>query len=122
MKQILLVFLGGGLGSVSRFLISKYSILHFNSLVLGTFIVNIVGCLLMGYILGLSFRTNLLTQDQALLLTAGFCGGFTTFSAFAAENYNLLKTGDIFQFSVYTLASVAIGILAVAFGFWLSRL
>ncbi len=83
--------------------------------------VNILGCLLIGLVLGISLKNTYLTQNQALLLTTGFCGGFTTFSAFAAENYNLLKSGDIFQLMVYILSSVIIGIAAVALGFWLAR-
>ena len=122
MKQFLLVFLGGGLGSALRFLISKLSFQYFNSYLLGTFIVNILGCLIIGFVLGISFKNTYLTQNQALLLTTGFCGGFTTFSAFASENHALLKSGDFFQLAVYILSSILIGIAAVALGFWLSRI
>ena len=121
MKQLLLVFIGGGVGSSLRYLISKFSNDYLNSFTLGTFIVNILGCFLLGFIIGISFKNTYLTQNQALLLGTGFCGGFTTFSTFASENHSLLKSGDLFQFSVYTLGSVGIGIIAVAIGFWLAR-
>lgn len=122
MKQILLVFLGGGIGSCLRFLISKYSNHYFNSVVLGTFLVNLIGCLIIGIVLGISIKNTFLTQNQALILTTGFCGGFTTFSAFSAENFAMFKAGELFQLSAYTLASVLLGMVAVGIGFWLSRL
>ena len=122
MKQFLLVFLGGGLGSLLRYIISKAFNGYFQHFFLGTFLVNIIGCLLIGLILGVSFKNNYLTQNQTLLLTTGFCGGFTTFSTFAFEKHSLLRAGEIFHFSFYLIASVIIGILAVSIGLWLSKL
>ncbi len=122
MKQFLLVFLGGGLGSMLRYAVSKVFNGYFQHFFLGTFLVNIIGCLLIGIILGLSFKENLLSQNHTLLLVTGFCGGFTTFSAFAFENHSVLRDGGLFHFSIYTIASVAVGILAVAIGLWFTRL
>ncbi|MCL4162961.1 UNVERIFIED_CONTAM: hypothetical protein GTU68_002754, partial [Idotea baltica] len=77
MKQFLLVFLGGGLGSILRFWISKNLNSYFSNFFFGTFLVNILGCLLIGILFGLSFKNHLLSQNQVLLLSTGFCGGFT---------------------------------------------
>ena len=122
MKQFLLVFLGGGLGSLIRYILSRTFNTYFQHFYLGTFLVNIIGCLIIGLVLGISYKSNLLSQNQTLLLTTGFCGGFTTFSTFALENQTLLKSGEILQFSFYTIASIAVGIFAVILGLWLSKL
>lgn len=122
MKQILLVFFGGGIGSVLRFLIAKTLNPTFQHFFLGTFLVNAIGCLLIGLILGFSLKNNLLTENYTLLLVTGFCGGFTTFSAFAFEKHSLLKFGELFYFSFYTISSIIIGVLAVAIGLWLTKL
>ncbi|WP_425236239.1 fluoride efflux transporter CrcB [Ulvibacterium sp.] len=122
MKQLLLVFLGGGFGSMLRYLVSRIFNDHFQYFFLGTFLVNVLGCLLMGLILGLSLKGDYLTQNQILILATGFCGGFTTFSAFAFEKHSLLTSGELFHFSLYTLCSIIIGIFAIALGLWLAKL
>ncbi|WP_273566217.1 fluoride efflux transporter CrcB [Maribacter halichondriae] len=122
MKQLALVFLGGGIGSMLRYIISKTLNPYFQHFFLGTFLVNILGCLLIGIIIGLSLKTSILSQNQTLLLATGFCGGFTTFSTFALEKHSLLRDGELLHFSFYTLSSIAVGILAVVFGLWISRL
>jgi CrcB protein len=122
MKPILLVFLGGGVGSVLRFIISKTYNSYFEHFFLGTFLANSIGCLLIGFFLGLSFKGHYLTNQQTLLLTTGFCGGFTTFSAFAFEKYELLNTGAILHFLLYLFCSIATGILAVGLGIWLAKI
>lgn len=122
MKQLLLVFFGGGIGSILRFIISKNFNNYFSHFFLGTFLVNIIGCLLIGIILGLSLKSNYLTENQTLLLSTGFCGGFTTFSTFAFEKHSLLKAGDLMHFSVYTITSIVVGVIAIAIGLWISRM
>ena len=121
MKSFLLVFLGGGFGSGLRYLVTITMNQYSKVLPFGTFTVNMLGCLLIGLILGYAQRENTLTSNQTLLLATGFCGGFTTFSAFANENLELIKNGELFNFSVYTIGSVLIGILAVCIGFYLTN-
>lgn len=122
MKQLALVFLGGGVGSMLRYALSKTLNPYFQHFFLGTFLVNIIGCLLIGIIMGLSIKNNLLSENQILLLATGFCGGFTTFSTFAFEKHSLLRSGELFHFSLYTITSIVVGILAVVVGLWLARL
>jgi len=122
MKLILLVFFGGGIGSTLRFIISKTLNPYFQHFFLGTFLVNSIGCLLMGFIIGLSFKGDYLTHQQTLLFTTGFCGGFTTFSAFAFEKYELLNNGALLHFTIYLISSILVGVLAVALGIWLAKI
>jgi len=121
MKSFLLVFLGGGLGSGLRYLVSIAMNQYSKVLPFGTFTVNILGCLLIGLILGYTQKENTLTSNQTLLLATGFCGGFTTFSAFANENLELIKNGEILNFSIYTIGSILVGVLAVFIGFYLTN-
>ena len=121
MKQVLLVFLGGGAGSILRFLISR-SLQNQSGIPYGTFTVNILGSLLIGILIGLSLRNNLISNNLYLLLATGFCGGFTTFSAFAAENQAFLRAGDLYHFALYSLGSLILGFGAVFAGLFLSRL
>ena len=121
MKSFLLVFLGGGLGSSLRYLVTITMNQYSKVLPFGTFTVNMLGCLLIGLILGYAQKENTLTSNQTLLLATGFCGGFTTFSAFANENLELIKNGEIFNFSVYTIGSILVGVLAVFIGFYLTN-
>ena len=121
MKQFLLVFVGGGFGSVLRFIIGKYLNNTDTGIPYGTFLANILGSLLIGIILGMALKHNSLSQNQILFLATGFCGGFTTFSTFAYENHVFLKTGDFMSFAIYTIASFVIGFLAVFGGMYLVK-
>lgn len=121
MKQIILVFLGGGFGSALRFVIGKWLNNTQTGIPYGTFLANILGSLLIGVILGLAAKNETLSQSQTLLLATGFCGGFTTFSTFAYENHVFLKSGDFMSFAIYTIASFAIGFLAVFLGMFLVK-
>jgi CrcB protein len=121
MKQLLLVFLGGGLGSFFRYWISKQFTTLENGFPYGTFIVNITGSLLIGLILGYALKNNSLNSNTVLFLATGICGGFTTFSAFAYENLAFLKAGDITSFALYAGTSLIFGFVAVFLGMWLIK-
>nr|WP_321246650.1 fluoride efflux transporter CrcB [uncultured Psychroserpens sp.] len=121
MKQFLLVFIGGGFGSMLRFALSKLLNNSQNGIPYGTFAANIIGSLLIGLILGFAIKNDTLSSNQTLLLATGFCGGFTTFSTFAYENHVLLKSGDFTTFAMYTIASFVLGFLAVFFGMHLAK-
>ena len=121
MKHAILVFIGGGFGSVLRFVIGKYLNNTETGIPYGTFLANIVGSLLIGMILGLAAKNSTLSQSQTVLLATGFCGGFTTFSTFAYENHVFLKSGDFTSFALYTMASFVIGFLAVFLGLYLVK-
>lgn len=118
MKPLLLVFLGGGLGSTLRYGLSKYLNSTITGIPYGTFAANILGSLLIGIILGIAAKNDSISQNTMLLLATGFCGGFTTFSTFAYENHVFLKSGDFGMFALYTIASFVIGFGAVFLGIW----
>jgi len=121
MKNLFLVFIGGGIGSVLRYIIGKYLNSPETGIPYGTFAANILGSLFIGIILGLAAKNNTFTSNQTLILATGFCGGFTTFSTFAYENHILLKSGDFTNFAIYTIASFVIGFLAVFLGMYLVK-
>jgi len=125
LTKILLVAIGGGLGSVCRFLVSaampKFALTSrwgVTSFPLATFSVNILGCFLVGLISAYFNSHSNLPPNLKLLLITGFCGGFTTFSTFAFEKANMLQNGNYATFFLYVFSSVILGILAVFLGFW----
>lgn len=123
MKQILVIGLGGGIGSIFRYslqlLVSRFMLAVFPA---GTFIVNILGCFLIGIFYALSEKGNILTPQWRLFLTTGLCGGFTTFSTFAYENVNLLRSNDFLYSVLYIMGSVLLGITGVYAGIILIKL
>ncbi len=122
MKQFLLIFLGGGVGSFLRYLISKSLNSYYPNFYLGTFMVNILGCFIIGLLIGLSVRNNYISENHVLLLGTGFCGGFTTFSTFALESHLLLKEHSLLYMSAYLGLSIILGILAIALGLYICKL
>jgi len=122
-KQLILVAFGGGIGSVFRYLISLWFVNRFpHTFPVGTFIVNITGCLAIGFLMGLSIRPGILNNELRLLLIIGFCGGYTTFSTFSIENIKLLETGNYGILTLYIAGSILFGIIAVWCGNILSNI
>ena len=123
MKTVIIVFTGSGIGGVARFAVQSW-VASLDQFVfpLGTFIVNLTGCFLIGLFYALGERGSLLTPEWRIALTTGFCGGFTTFSTFAFENMNLLRTGDYVYFVLYILLSILLGITGVFLGIGIIKL
>lgn len=118
MKDFLLVGLGGFFGSIARYGIYLLSFRHLNEKAYyGTMIVNLVGCLLIGLLVGSLPRLN---QNQSLLLITGLCGGFTTFSTFGFDGLKLLKAGMYSQFGIYFLVSTIGGLTMCFIGYLIS--
>jgi CrcB protein len=113
-KSLLLVGIGGGLGSILRYSISLFVQRYYNDhFPVATLVVNFIGCLLIGVLIALLGRSVAMQSEIKLLLITGFCGGFTTFSAFASENIQLFQSGQINTAMVYILLSVVLCLLAV---------
>lgn len=121
-KSLVMVIIGGGLGSGLRFLASyvfrQEGVIGFPK---ATFLVNIVGCLLIGLLMGFLDKQQELSGEYKLLWITGFCGGFTTFSAFGWENLQLIQQHQYTTAILYTLLSIILGILAVFAGLLLAR-
>lgn len=123
-KDLLLVGIGGGIGSMLRFVTSRLAVrfIHHEWLFVGTFIANVVGCLLIGLFSGLILSHHTDNQSFRLMMIVGFCGGYTTFSAFAFENLRLIEMNQWGLFTLYTFASIVLGLLSVWAGMRLGHL
>ena len=123
MKQLLIVGVGGFIGSVARFLVSKLNLYwHFLSIPMGTLTVNITGSLIIGILTGVASKSELLSYNLRLFLMVGICGGFTTFSSFTNENFTLIQNGQLLTALLYTGLSVFLGFSAVYIGYMITNL
>lgn len=116
-KSLLIAGFGGFLGTVFRFLISRYIQVSYVSVFpWSTFLINILGSFLIGIIFGISEKGSFLSPEWRIFLTIGICGGFTTFSSFSNDAFILLQNKDWFRFAVYPSASFFLGLIAVFIG------
>ena len=118
--NLILIGVGGAIGSVVRYLGSLYVTKQFPSMLFpyGTFAVNVVGCIIIGTAYALSEKFQWFSPSLRLFLVTGFCGGFTTFSTFAYENMQLLQRGNYTGFALYTTLSFVVCLAAVFAGFY----
>jgi fluoride exporter len=122
-KQLLLIGTGGFIGSVARYLVSRLgSHIEWLSIPVGTLVVNVAGSLLIGFLIGISEKSPILTVEWRMFLMVGLCGGFTTFSTFSGENLMLLKNGQVFPMLLYTGLSIILGFTAVYLGYISTKL
>lgn len=122
LKSLLLVGVGGFAGACARFLVSRSLVaVPAAGFPLGTFVVNVVGCFIIGLLAGLLERSHLMTADRALLLITGFCGSFTTFSTFTSELVGLTDRGHWLTAILYVTLSLAAGIALLLAGRALAR-
>jgi len=122
-KLLFIIGTGSFIGGVSRYLTSRFiQNTVFSAFPYGTFVVNLLGCFLIGLIYGMANRGNISSAEWRMFLTVGFCGGFTTFSTFTNENMLLLKDGNFFHFALYTSLSVFLGLTATYAGNFITKI
>ena len=122
LKTLILVGLGGGIGSILRYLIGLYFQKQFPAAFpWGTWVVNVLGCFLIGLLVALPERSAGLNPEWRQLLVIGFCGGFTTFSAFSLEGLSLFQNNQAVAAFLYIATSIVVGLSATLLGLILMK-
>jgi CrcB protein len=124
MLNVLAIFIGGGLGSVSRYFVAMLLKMYDLNFPIGTLSVNILGSFILGFVTAYFWSRAPFTDMHdtvRLAITIGFCGGLTTFSTFSWETFDLIKQGDYLLAILYTFVSVFVCVLAVSLGAFLSK-
>jgi len=117
MRSLLFVGIGGGIGSMLRYLLQIFIGRHVPIVFpLGTFLVNCSGCFLIGMFYSLATKYTGFSPEWRLFLITGICGGYTTFSTYSYDGLILLKQGSNMAFMIYVLGSVVLGLLATFAG------
>jgi fluoride exporter len=122
LKTLIIIGIGGGLGSVLRYLttilVNKYIQSNFPC---ATFVTNILGCLLIGLFFGYLEKHNAISQELKFFLITGLCGGYTTFSTFSNENIQLLQNNQLLLAFLYIGLSIFVGLMATWFGLTIAK-
>lgn len=122
MRELILIFVGGGLGSVARFSINKWiTSLHSHHFPYGTFLVNVMACFCLGILVGIADRKQIISPEARLFWTVGFCGGFSTFSTFSSDTLVLIQQGFHFSSLMYVLGSLLLCLAATYLGLYLGE-
>ncbi|HJS01076.1 MAG TPA: fluoride efflux transporter CrcB [Flavobacterium sp.] len=122
LKNLLFIALGGGIGSVLRYLCNIFiNKIYPNKAYIATLFVNIIGCFIIGLLVGYFQKNQTENEAFKLLLITGLCGGFTTFSTFGLENFNLLQSQNYLLTLLYIMLSVILGITFVGIGIYLTK-
>ncbi len=122
MRELILVFIGGGLGSVARFSLGKWvNAFHNHHFPFGTLAVNIVACFVLGLVIGLADHKQIISPAARIFWTVGFCGGFSTFSTFSNEIFYLLQSGFTVSLFLYIIISLLACVAAIYGGLFLGE-
>jgi CrcB protein len=122
MRELILVFIGGGLGSVARFSLGKWvNAFHNHHFPFGTLAVNILACFVLGLVIGLADHKQIISPAARIFWTVGFCGGFSTFSTFSNETLYLLQSGFTVSLFLYILISLLVCVAATYGGLFLGE-
>ncbi|MFO7368798.1 MAG: fluoride efflux transporter CrcB [Bacteroidales bacterium] len=123
MKNFFLIGIGGFIGSIARYYVSKLNLQYdLFSIPVGTLTVNVLGSFIIGILTGISAKSELLSVEWRLFLMVGLCGGFTTFSSFTNENLMLMHNGQFLTVLIYTSLSIILGFIAVYLGYTTTNL
>ncbi|MEM7038163.1 MAG: fluoride efflux transporter CrcB [Bacteroidota bacterium] len=118
MMNALAIFVGGGLGSLARWGLSRWFNSSFSGFFLGTFLANFLACIVLGFFAGLLLGKTTLSDPAKLGVMVGFCGGFSTFSTFSNETFGLFESGK----PGWALLYIGVSVVLCLFGIWLGML
>lgn len=121
MLNILAIFIGGGLGSLSRYGLAVLLRMYSMDFPFATLTANVIGSLILGFTIALFWNKAHLSDTLKIAITVGFCGGLTTFSSFSWETFDLIKNGETLLAFIYAIISILSCVLAISLGVFLSK-